>query len=47
MKAKLEGLLRQFKACPLDPIENDIMPTSLGTEPLVDEVLKFGEVSGG
>ena len=47
MKAKLEDLLRQFKACPLDPYESDIMPTSLGTESLVNEISKFGEVSGG
>ena len=47
MKAKLEGLLQQFKSCPLDPYESDIMPTSLGTESLVNKISKFGEVSGG
>ena len=47
MKAKLEDVLRQFKTCPLDPYESDLLPTTLGTEPLVDEISKFGEVSGG
>ena len=47
MKAKLQDLLQQFNACPLEPYESDLMPTSLDTTPLVNKISKFGEVTGG
>ena len=47
MKDKLQDLLQQFRACPCDPYESDLMPTSLDTKPLLNEISQFGGVTGG